>query len=513
MRLLLVGYGRMGRMVEKLAPEYGGEVVGRLDDTNNLGGVGIGGAPEADVAIDFSVPDAVADNLPRLAARGVNVVLGTTGWHQREAEMRRLALDAGIGVVAAANFSLGMVLFQELAAQAARMFAPYPQFGAWIHEIHHAAKKDAPSGTAVSLERAMSAAGYERRIDVASNRAGSVPGTHTVGFDGPFETMTMTHTNRDRAAFAQGALEAARWIQNRHGWFTMRDVPGADIMRTAFTGVGTALVTPFTRAGALDEAAVRRLARRQIDGGVHFLVPCGTTGESPTLSPEERVRVVEMCVEEARGRVPVLAGAGGYNTREAIDAARAMERAGANGLLSVTPYYNKPTPDGLVAHYKAIADSTSLPIVVYNVPGRTGVNIDVHTLVRLSALPRIVGVKEASGNIQQMCEICRAVAADFLVLSGDDAVTLPLMAVGGRGVISVASNEAPREMAQMVEAAERGDFAAARAMHAALLPLMLVNFVESNPIPVKAAMAAMGLLEEVYRLPMVPPRPESRAKI
>jgi 4-hydroxy-tetrahydrodipicolinate synthase len=209
----------------------------------------------------------------------------------------------------------------------------------------------------------------------------------------------------------------------------------------------------------------------------------------------------------------VLAGAGGYDTKEVIHAARVMERAGATGLLSVTPYYNKPTPEGLVQHYKAIAETTSLPIVVYNVPGRTGCNVDVATLVKLSAIPNIVGVKEASGNIQQMCEICRAVPPEFLVLSGDDAITLPLMAVGGRGVISVASNEVPREMAQMVEAAERGDFAAARKTHTALLPLMLINFVESNPGPVKVAMAAMGLLEEVYRLPMVPPRQDSRTKI
>ncbi len=284
-------------------------------------------------------------------------------------------------------------------------------------------------------------------------------------------------------------------------------------MRQPFTGVGTALVTPFTSAGALDEAGVRRLARRQIDEGIHFLVPCGTTGESPTLSDEERTRIVQICVEEARGKVPVLAGAGGYDTREVVHAARQMERAGANGLLSVTPYYNKPTPDGLIQHYTAIAESTSLPVIVYNVPGRTGCNVDPATLVKLAGIPNIAGVKEASGNIQQMCEICRSVPGDFIVLSGDDAVTLPLMAVGGRGVISVASNEVPREMAQMVEAAERGDFAAARKIHASLMPLMLVNFVESNPIPVKAAMAAMGLLDETYRLPMVPPRPESRTKI
>jgi len=284
-------------------------------------------------------------------------------------------------------------------------------------------------------------------------------------------------------------------------------------MRTAFTGVGTALVTPFTKAGKLDEAAVRRLGRRQMDAGVHFLAPCGTTGENPTLSDAERLRIVEILVDESKGNTPILAGAGGYNTDEVIHLAGDMQKRGAAGLLSVTPYYNKPTQEGLFQHYKALAESTRLPIIVYNVPGRTGVNVEVATLVRLAALPNIAGVKEASGNVTQMCEICRAVPADFIVLSGDDALTLPLMAVGGRGIISVASNEIPAEMVRMVEAAERNDFAAARAIHARILPLMQINFAESNPVPVKAAMAAMGLLEEVYRLPMTAPQPQSREKI
>ncbi len=284
-------------------------------------------------------------------------------------------------------------------------------------------------------------------------------------------------------------------------------------MRTPFTGVGTALVTPFTRNGDLDEKSVRRLGRRQIDAGIHFLVPNGTTGENPTLTLEERTRIVEILVDEANGQVPILAGAGGYNTREVVHLADEMRKAGASGLLSVTPYYNKPTPDGLVQHYRAIADSTPLPIIVYNVPGRTGVNIDVNTLVRLAAIPNVVGVKEASGNVTQVCEICKAVPSDFLVLSGDDALTLPIMAIGGRGVISVVSNEIPKEMAQMVAAVEQNDFAAARTIHARIMPLMQINFVESNPVPVKAAMAAMGLLEEVYRLPVTSPRPESREKI
>ena len=284
-------------------------------------------------------------------------------------------------------------------------------------------------------------------------------------------------------------------------------------MRTQFTGVGTALITPFTRTGAVDDAAVRKLARRQIDAGVHFLVPCGTTGESPTLTTDEKRRIVELIVDEAKGQVPVLAGAGGYDTREVIHAASEMQKAGATGLLSVTPYYNKPTQEGLYQHYKAIAESTSLPIVLYSVQGRTGCNIEPATVERLAAIKNIVGVKEASGNVTQMAEICRAVPNDFLVISGDDALTLPLMSIGGRGIISVASNEIPAEMSQLVDAAERGDFAQARAIHTKLLPLLLVNFVESSPGPVKFAMSAMGLCEEVYRLPMVPIKDTSKQKI
>jgi len=280
-----------------------------------------------------------------------------------------------------------------------------------------------------------------------------------------------------------------------------------------FTGVGTALVTPFTRSGDLDEKAVRRLGRRQLDAGISFLVPCGTTGENPTLTHDERVRIVEILVDEAKGRAPVLAGAGGYDTREVIHLAAAMKKAGASGLLSVTPYYNKPTQEGLFLHYSALAESTDLPIVVYNVPGRAGVNVEPTTLERLAAIRNIIGVKEASGNISQMIEICRLVPSDFIVLSGDDALTLPLMAIGGRGVISVASNEIPADMVEMVRAAARGDFETARAVHNRILPLMQVNFVESNPVPVKAAMAAMGLLDERYRLPMCSPSAASKEKI
>jgi 4-hydroxy-tetrahydrodipicolinate synthase len=285
------------------------------------------------------------------------------------------------------------------------------------------------------------------------------------------------------------------------------------MMRTPFTGLGTALVTPFTRDGSVDDAGVRRLVRRQIDAGVHFLSPCGTTGEAPTLSQSEKVHVVELIVQEAAGRVPVLAGAGGYNTGDVMALAQEFERVGATGILSVTPYYNKPTQEGLFQHYEAIAQSTSLPIVLYNVPGRTGVNIEVGTVARLAALRNIVGVKEASGNVVQMSEILAAAPEDFFLLSGDDPLALAVMAIGGSGLISVASNAIPSEMVQIIELAERGDLPGARRLHGWLLPFLRANFVESNPIPIKAAMAAMGLIEEVYRLPLVSPGSAARDTI
>ena len=282
---------------------------------------------------------------------------------------------------------------------------------------------------------------------------------------------------------------------------------------TAFTGCGTAMVTPFTGNGSLDETTLRSLVRRQIEQDIDFLVPCGTTGESPTLTRDEHLRVVGITVEEAKGRVKVLAGAGGYNTHEVIELARECASAGADGVLSVTPYYNKPTQEGLYQHYKAIAEAVKLPIIVYNVQGRTGVNVETATLARLAQIENIVGVKEASGNISQMAEVVTRVPEGFNVLSGDDAITIPLIALGGCGVISVVSNQIPREMTEMTRRANQGDFAGARELQKRFLPLFQVNFVESNPGPVKWAMHRMGLLEPVYRLPMVPPGEASRQKI
>jgi 4-hydroxy-tetrahydrodipicolinate synthase len=280
-----------------------------------------------------------------------------------------------------------------------------------------------------------------------------------------------------------------------------------------YSGCGTALVTPFQEDLSLDEHALRKLVRRQVDAGVNFLVPCGTTGENPTLSHEEHLRVVDIAMEEAAGRVPVLAGCGGYNTAEIIELARELEAMRVSGLLSVAPYYSKPTQEGLFQHYETIAESVAIPIVLYNVPGRTGVNIEPATVRRLAHIENIVGVKEASGNIAQIGVICAQAAERFTVLAGDDAVTLPAIALGARGVISVASNEIPAEMTQLARLCLAGNFPEARALHRRLLPLLEVNFAESNPIPVKAAMATMGLLEPVWRLPLCPPRDETLEKI
>jgi 4-hydroxy-tetrahydrodipicolinate synthase len=273
------------------------------------------------------------------------------------------------------------------------------------------------------------------------------------------------------------------------------------------------MVTPFQSDGSLDEKTLRALVRRQIEQGIDFLVPCGTTGESPTLTRHEHLLVVAITVEESAGRVPVLAGAGGYNTHEVIELARECRKVGANGILSVTPYYNKATQEGLYQHYKAIAAHAQLPVILYSVQGRTGVNIEPATVARLAEIEYIVGIKEASGNISQIAEVIHRVPENFIVLSGDDSITIAVIALGGRGVISVVSNQIPGAMTELAALANKGDFAAARALQRQYMPLMQVNFVESNPIPVKWAMGIMGLLDPVFRLPMVEPSEASKKKI
>ena len=275
-------------------------------------------------------------------------------------------------------------------------------------------------------------------------------------------------------------------------------------MPRALIGCGTALVTPFTAQGDVDEAALRRLVAWQIAEGVHFLVPCGSTGEAATLSAAEHRRVVEITVETAEGRVPVVAGAGTNDTARAIALSREMQAAGATHLLHVSPAYNKPPQRGIIAHFRAIADAVELPIVVYNVPGRTASNIEARTTLTLAEHPRIVAIKEASGNLAQVTTILRERPAEFTVLSGDDALTLPIMAAGGEGVISVVSNATPRLMARLVDLCASGDFPAARQLAMRLTPWFEAAFIDSNPIPVKAALARMGKIQNHLRLPLVP---------
>jgi len=282
---------------------------------------------------------------------------------------------------------------------------------------------------------------------------------------------------------------------------------------TKLKGCGTALVTPFRQDGSLDKDTLASLVEWQIQEGIHFLVPCGTTGEGATLTREEYLSTVSITVKVAAGRIPVVAGAGGNNTAKVVQLIAELENLGIDGILSVSPYYNKPTQEGIYQHFKTLANSARLPIIVYNVPGRTGSNILPETLLRLAELKNIAGVKEASGNISQIAEICLHAPQNFRILSGDDALTLPLMALGGHGVISVAANEVPGMMVKFVNACLSANYEEARSWNQKLLPLMKANFLESNPIPVKAAMAMMGKIAEVYRLPLTRMSDGARAKL
>ena len=279
-------------------------------------------------------------------------------------------------------------------------------------------------------------------------------------------------------------------------------------------GCGTALVTPFHQDGSIDDAALRNLVAWQVESGIDFLVPCGTTGETPTLSHDEWLHVIDATVEVAAGRVPIVAGATSNSTHDAVEKAKEIAaRPGVDAILTASPYYNKPTQEGQYRHFKAIAEAVQKPLILYNVPGRTGANIEPPTLARLAEIPNILGVKEASGNIAQIAEVCHAVPEHFLVFSGDDSVTLPVIALGGVGIISVASNEIPREMSELTRAALHNDWVTARAIQKKYLPLMQANFIESNPLPVKAVLAMMGKVEEVYRLPLLPMRRDTRSKL
>ncbi len=399
----------------------------------------------------------------------------------------------------------------------------------YIHEVHHRQKVDSPSGTALTLARilidsidrkeAILTAAPEGKIKpemlhVSSTRVGTVPGTHTVGFDSEADYIELNHVARTRRGFALGALAAAQWLRAERAfiqWTTW--ICRGTMTRKSFQGTGTAMITPFKADGSIDEQALRRFVDFQIDGGVDMLLPCGTTGEGATLDDDETDRVVRIVIEQAKGRVPIIVGAGSNSTAKAVQMAKRVRKLGADGVLSVGPYYNKPTQQGYYEHFRSIAEAENIPIIVYNVPGRTGGNIEAKTMLRLAEIPNIVAVKEASGNIGQIMDIIRDAPQNFSVLSGDDAMALPVIAVGGHGIVSVVSNEAPAMMSAMIHAALGGNLTQAKELHYKLLPLMNINFIESNPIPVKAALAMMGLIEENYRLPLVRITPASREKL
>jgi 4-hydroxy-tetrahydrodipicolinate synthase len=291
------------------------------------------------------------------------------------------------------------------------------------------------------------------------------------------------------------------------------DLAGDLMTKKSFQGTGTAMITPFKVDGSIDEKALRRFVDFQIDGGVDMLLPCGTTGEGATLDENETDRVIQIVIEQAKRRVPVIVGAGSNSTAKAIQMTKRAKQIGADGVLSVGPYYNKPTQQGYYEHFKAIAEAENIPIIVYNVPGRTGGNIEARTTLRLAEIPNIVAVKEASGNIGQIMDIIRDAPSDFRVLCGDDAMALPVIAVGGDGIVSVVSNEAPAMMSELIDAALEGHLEKAKELHYKLLPLMNINFIESNPIPAKAVLAMMGMIEENYRLPLVRITPANREKL
>jgi len=281
----------------------------------------------------------------------------------------------------------------------------------------------------------------------------------------------------------------------------------------AFRGAMTALATPFDPSGSPDVGTLAELVRWQVRSGIQGLVPCGTTGEGATLTPDESARVVQTVVEAAEGKVPVIAGCGSNDTRRTLEAARRAAQAGADALLVVTPYYNKPNRSGMLAHFRAVAETAERPVIVYNVPGRTGQNLGAELTLRLAEIPGIVGVKEASGNLEQIAQIIAARPSGFAVFSGDDVLALATVAIGAEGLISVVSNEAPAEMAAMISAALEGDLRRAREIHYRLLPLMRANFVETNPVPVKTALGLLGRCSETVRAPLGPPEPATRENL
>ncbi len=572
MRALILGAGNMGRAIRAALEARGDEVVavvGRRSpdraprpDPRSLGAI--------DVAFEFSHASTLLENIDDALATGCHsIVVGTTGWATSETTvggLRGRLLESNARAVVAPTFSLGAVVFADLAVEAARRFGRFTEYDPYVFEWHRRTKADRPSGTALAIanrliphlpskRRACLADGQGAPdpdvLEVVALRAGSSPGMHVVGFDAPGESIELRITARDRSAYVSGALLAADRLLADPGLpagiTTVRRAGPGDRDRAAcrarersdahrstcdthltnprrkdtpmtrtthdrplhIRGAFTALVSPFRRDGSLDREAFRDLVSWQLTAGIDGLVPCGTTGEAPTLTAAEREWLIGTTVELAGVRRPgrratVIAGTGTNDTAATIAATRRAADLGADAALVVAPYYNRPDQRMLEAHYRAVADDGSLPIVVYNVPSRTGTNVEADTLLRLARHPRVVGVKEASANLDQIATILRDRPAGFSVMAGDDAWTLTVLAHGGDGVISVASNEIPAQMAALCGAVRAGDLDRARHLHERYLDLFRVNFISPNPVPVKAALAAMGRMTDMVRRPLLP---------
>lgn len=508
MKIILSGYGKMGHAVERILQE---ESLTCVTTTNNLRRLDPAICRDA-VCIDFSTPAALRDHYAFLAQHFKAVVIGTTGWQDIKDLVEDCFQSNGTPMIHASNFSIGANLLfksvQDLGTQLADLGTC---FQAHLTETHHTQKLDAPSGTAKRLaELFTQSSGLP--ISIQAERIGEVTGIHNLTLTGPSDRLTLEHEALDREGFARGAILAAK-IANR-----MADQPDTnrqkvyefqEVLRKQHTGnkkrwqgCGTALITPF-RDGQVDQKALRQLVQSQVAAGIHFLVPLGTTAETPCLETEEKLQILTIVREEAP-HLPLLAGAGSNSTHITCQNIRRLNTLPIQGYLLATPYYNKPTQQGLYEHFRTAAAQTDKDIILYNVPGRTGVNLLPDTVLRLSEIPNIVGIKEASGNYAQICEIIRQAPTGFSVLSGNDDETLSLMSSGADGVISVASNLLPKAMSNLCELLEQERMTEARALHLRLLPFFKACFIESNPIPIKAALADLGRIQNELRLPLTP---------
>lgn len=529
MNIAIVGYGKMGKVIESVAKSKGINVIATIDPFDKdakYKELNQESLKDVDICIDFTNASAFNENIKKYCELQKNVVVGTTGWYDNKDKIRNLIESSGIGCIWSGNYSIGVNIYLKVANAISKIIDKIDDYDVMGVEYHHNKKADSPSGTMKMIGDVL-LKNIERKkkiiydivdrkinadeIHLASVRGGSIPGTHELIFDSEADTITLTHSARSRIGFAKGAVTAAQFLLNKKGFFNIDDLMtnllGVDNMsnddKIKFHGVYTAIVTPFKDDESVDYETLRKLIEFQIANGVSGIVPCGTTGESPTLTHEEQEKVIEETIKIVNKRVTVIAGTGSNCTKTAIELSKKAEKLGVDAILSVNPYYNKPTQEGLYRHFKAICNAVKIPVVLYNIKGRTGVNVETSTLLRLiSECKNLTAVKEASGDMNQIKEVINQVPDYFSVLSGDDGITLEVIKSGGDGVISVASNVLPKEMSELVKSALVRDLSNAEQIDNKLQHFFKAEFIETNPIPIKSALAMQGKINEVYRLPL-----------